>query len=436
MTAAEQQSDAGAIEFRRFDASPTDPQSIDWLHAAQSGFYEGRSTEEHINLSLKASETDGRVFTGVYDNGQGASALDTAVPVATYATMQHSLNTGGGRRVPVHQITSVTVRPTHRRRGLLRELMTDDLARARKGGLSVAALTATEASIYGRFGFGVSTFLHSVEVVTDERFRITGGTIGRMEMTDPRNLESWAPEIFDLFHAFTLGSLGRQHRYALSAAGLWGRKPEPDPDVRAAVHVSADGTRDGYVSYRFEGWDSDTPTVQIVDLVAATPEVYRELWRFLGSLDLVTLIKYGAASPADPLPWMLSDRRAYRVKAERDHLWLRILDTVGALQSRQWPRDGALTLCVQDPLGLAGGVFRIEVSDGSANVRDAGDASRASADVEVDIQTLSSLYLGATGDAVQALAAAGGIRELREGGTHDLEHLFATTRIPYCITGF
>jgi predicted acetyltransferase len=36
-------------------------------------------------------------------------------------------------------------------------MMTEDLALAKDDGVAIAALTASEASIYGRFGFGVAT---------------------------------------------------------------------------------------------------------------------------------------------------------------------------------------------------------------------------------------------------------------------------------------
>ena len=54
-------------------------------------------------------------------------------------------------------ITDVTVSPAHRRKGLLRRLITDDLADAARRGLPLAALTVSETTIYGRFGFGLST---------------------------------------------------------------------------------------------------------------------------------------------------------------------------------------------------------------------------------------------------------------------------------------
>ena len=61
----------------------------------------------------------------------------------------------------------IGVLPTHRRRGVTRELLDAQIAGAREQGIAVAALTASEATIYGRFGFGQSDVqLGAVEVDT------------------------------------------------------------------------------------------------------------------------------------------------------------------------------------------------------------------------------------------------------------------------------
>jgi predicted acetyltransferase len=50
----------------------------------------------------------------------------------------------------------VSVETTHRRRGILRRLVDHQLRAAAGRGVPVVVLTASEATIYGRFGFGVA----------------------------------------------------------------------------------------------------------------------------------------------------------------------------------------------------------------------------------------------------------------------------------------
>ncbi len=52
--------------------------------------------------------------------------------------------------------------------------------------------------------------------------------------------------------------------------------------VKVALHYGPDGGVDGYVSYKFAGWDTKPYTMEVLDLVAATGAAYLELWQFLG----------------------------------------------------------------------------------------------------------------------------------------------------------
>jgi hypothetical protein len=59
-------------------------------------------------------------------------------------------------RGPVAALTNVTVAPTHRRRGLLTEMITADLRATAERGEPVGILIASEYPIYGRFGYGAA----------------------------------------------------------------------------------------------------------------------------------------------------------------------------------------------------------------------------------------------------------------------------------------
>ncbi len=62
-----------------------------------------------------------------------------------------------GADLPCPGLTFVCVAPTHRRRGVLTGMMADMLRRAAAAGSPLAALWASEAAIYGRFGYGSAT---------------------------------------------------------------------------------------------------------------------------------------------------------------------------------------------------------------------------------------------------------------------------------------
>ena len=61
-------------------------------------------------------------------------------------------------------VTVVGVLPTHRRRGILRELMRAQLDDVHARGEPLAALWASEASIYGRYGYGLASLCGDMQI--------------------------------------------------------------------------------------------------------------------------------------------------------------------------------------------------------------------------------------------------------------------------------
>ncbi|WP_433876757.1 GNAT family N-acetyltransferase [Sinomonas atrocyanea] len=433
--------EAGRYEVHRFQAadsaSPEFPTTAEWIRAVNYGFYKKALADTHVAKTAAAYRVDDRELTGVYETGPGPEgALSSDRPVATFASMRKTLNAGYGRLVPAHLVTAVTVRTDHRRRGLLRRLMAEDLARAKADGVPVAALTASEASIYRRFGYGVATHERRVTVSTGPRFRLAVPTRGKVIAAEPAAMLPLAPAIFARAHRATPGSVDRQEQYTLHAAGQWERSSGgEDPGLRIAVHLAEDGTPDGYAAYRFRGWSHEPPTMDLLDLVAATPDAYLGLWDFLGSLDLIERVVWDEAPADDPLVWALEDSRVVRAETARDMLWLRILDVRAALEARHYAHDGELTLRVDDALGLSAGYYRLAVVDGTATVEALG-APDGEALLSLDIADLSSVYVG--GVSPVSLLQAGRIRtgESSPEAALALAQMLAVERPAHCLTHF
>ena len=53
-------------------------------------------------------------------------------------------------------VDNVTVLPTHRRRGIMTQLISAQLRQIHERGETLSALTASESLIYERFGYGVA----------------------------------------------------------------------------------------------------------------------------------------------------------------------------------------------------------------------------------------------------------------------------------------
>lgn len=112
-------------------------------------------TEEELADEAMLLERDRSLL--VEDGGQ---------VVATAGAFSFDLTLPGGATTPVAGVTSVGVLPTHRRRGLLREMMACQLDDVARRGEALAVLTASDAGIYGQFGYGVASHLLKVDIDT------------------------------------------------------------------------------------------------------------------------------------------------------------------------------------------------------------------------------------------------------------------------------
>ena len=424
-------------EFRTFPAAAPDGKADDqtrgWLEADSLGFHEPRQTAAALDRWATSQAADGQQLTGVYTAHAQTAGLHPDLPVATFASFERTINVGGDEPLPAHLISSVTVRPTHRRRGILRRMMTADLEKAHADGYALAGLTATEATIYRRFGFGVATSVHAVAVTTDYRFALAAEPAGHCELIDPKELVTVGPAVFEGFHRAHPGSVDRHDQLWTTVSGIVGENGDEDRKVRAAAHYDESGAIDGYVSYRFGGWAAKPWTLEVVDLVAQNDDAYLGLWEFLASVDLAERVTYEAAPVDDPLRWALTDWRVVKVTSVDDWLWLRVLDVVRAFEARGYVNDGEVVFGVTDALGYAEGRYRLRVTDGRAAVT-REDSGSGAVDVELDVWALSTLYLGAVDPSV--LKSAGQLVERTPGAVARLRSLLQPVAPVYGITHF
>jgi predicted acetyltransferase len=414
------------------EGDPTDARVAGWADALTRGFHMGRPQGKFRSAWLEHVRADGVVVRGAW---QAEPTIGPGtIPVATYASFDKTLNTGGAEPLqPLRMITDVTVAPTHRRRGLLRRLITDDLQDAVDRGVPLAALTVSEGAIYGRFGFGLATYSRRVQVDTTTRFALRelgDVTPGRVELVEP--MEAWpaVASVFERFHSTTRGSVERPEFYRTQLTGeLNAAQTSEDSDLRAAVHLGPDGEPDGHALYRHAGRSEEVPTVDVVDLVALTPAAYLRLWRFLADIDLVRRVRWNRAPMEDPLPWALVEPHVVKVAGVDDMLWVRVLDVPNALEARPWGADGSVVLEVDDPLGHAAGRWLVRTEGGRATVTRSDDP----AGVQLAADALGSLYLGG----VPVATLHGGGRLAGDGASlATLAAMADAGPTPYCITGF
>ncbi len=329
------------------------------------------------------------------------AAFDRGHVVATFGSYDLDLTMPGGTTVPMAGTTHVTVHPTHRRRGILTEMMRLHLDQAREREQPVAGLWASEERIYGRFGYGPAAYGQELSLPA---YTVTGAApdpaitvhpLTRAEATKvlPPLYESRRPDV--------AGSLVRtdtwwEHRILLDPTS-WRRGASAERQVMA----ERDGQPVGYLRFRLRPLDSwGEGETRVVELLAIDDDVRRALWHFATNVDLYRNVRWWNA-PLDE-PTLLEADRFRRVECRvMDSLWLRPLDIAPLLEARTYDRDGTVVLDVADRLGMAGGRFRLEVVGGSASVETTTDEP----DVEISVGELGRLLLGGT--SAVTLARAG-----------------------------
>src|SRR5438067_511273 len=100
---------------------------------------------------------DAQRFAQWIDIDRMHAAFDDGRIVGGAGAFSYRVSVPGGGSVGMGGTTVVGVLPTHRRRGVLTKMMRAQLEDCRARGEQGAYLWASEGTIYGRFGFGLSS---------------------------------------------------------------------------------------------------------------------------------------------------------------------------------------------------------------------------------------------------------------------------------------
>ncbi|MEV6069993.1 GNAT family N-acetyltransferase [Nocardia sp. NPDC052001] len=281
-------------------------------------------------------------------------------------------------------VSAVTVAPTHRRRGILRALYTEQHARTEAEGIPLTMFTASEGTIYGRFGYGPATV--ASEITIDRRkaeFRPGTPDPGGVRTATLADSQDHIREVYDRWRRLVPAGQDRPD----ANWNIWFGDPDRYRDGASTLFVLTHP--DGYVLYRRQ-WRDHESVALVSEFKAVTPEAHIALWRVLLSLDLLDKIEADLVDD-DPLPFLVTDPRLVRTKSRYDGLWARVMDVPAALTARTYREDLDTVLAVDDPFREAGGTFALRVRDGVAEC----ERTDRAAEIELGIDVLSSLYFGA-----------------------------------------
>lgn len=368
-----------------------------------------------------------------FEFDRSLAAFDGTQIVGTAIALSFRITVPGAGPQPTGAVTMVTVQPTHRRRGILTEMMRMQLQDIRERGEATASLWASESIIYRRFGYGMATLSERWSIErTRAGFAPPITDTGRMRVASPDEFKEAVPAIHDRAVARRPGMMPRTE--SMWAVRL--RDPEHWRGGASALFFALHSTGpvdDGYVMYRIRReWRDGIPnsTIVIVELAGANPDVDAVLFNYCCNIDLTTTVESWNRPVDDAIWWRLADPRRL-ARSPRDGLWLRIVDTPKALSARRYSAEGRIVVAVQDEfVGLAGGRFEVEGGPDGATCR----KTTRKADITLGPTELASLYLGAV--SARSLADAGRIVENSAGAIDRTDLMFDWRPAAWCSQDF
>ncbi len=380
-------------------------------------------TEEEIPA---AAEMDALVFGYHFDEsrlpqnrewfvlGQSVAAFEGSGLVGQTVLYPLDMSVPGGS-VTAACIGDVGVLPTHRRRGIMTEMMTRQLADAYERGLSISPLTASEATIYGRFGYGIAVEHERWTVERQHtafwRDYVSGGSLEIVQGDYAK------PVFLDVYRRAMEGRAG----VIQPPKPWWDGFFSDRGGANTSFYVRYRGHDvEGYVIYQIK-----SGAVIVRQLMAVTDVAYAALWRYCFDIDLPTKVKASYRPVDDPVIWMLTDYRGLK-RVVHDRTWLRLVDVPKALGARTYSQDGALVFEVFDDFcPWNRGTYELTGSPTGAECR----PTKKEPDLVLSAENLAIPYLG--GFAFTPLAKAGRVEERTQGALALADAMFATQLKPW-----
>ncbi|GGQ78418.1 UPF0256 protein [Couchioplanes caeruleus subsp. azureus] len=377
----------------------------------------------HHTPSREERDIEGAVF-----EPERSLVVEDAGTVVGHAAAYTRELTVPGAIVPAAHVTAVGVAPTHRRRGLLTRMMHRQLREVAAAGREpIAVLWASETRIYPRFGYGPAAQRLLMNVMTREIQLPAAVGDGRLRLVEPLASIAELTKVYEGLRATRTGWSNRDERWWRFVLADPASRREGATALQGVVYETADGPT-GYALWRTKSrWNDHGPDceVRVREVVAADPEAYLALWRFVLSIDLARTATVPYAAVDEPLQYLVDEPRRLG-STLADALWIRIVDLPRALTARRYAAPLDVVLDVTDPLLAPNtGRWRLTVdASGKAGCARTDDA----ADLACTVRELGTAYLGAVSPAT--LGAAGAVRELTPGALQAVSTAFRWHLLP------
>jgi predicted acetyltransferase len=375
-------------------------------------YFGGPLTEERVDRfkqvlpfdRMHAAFDDGKIV-----GGAGAFPFEFSVP---------------GAVLPCGGVTVVGVYPTDRRRGALRAMMDTQLRDIHEREEPIAALWASEETIYGRFGYGLAAWCGEIKLARPwTAYAAPFERRGQTRFVTPEEAATLFPPVWEALIRERPGVFRRSTEW-------WELRRLRMPDEESAnpkrfVALELDGSVQAYAIYRqFPSFEEGVSNarLEVSEVIGISPQATAEIWRFVLDIDWYGTLECEFLPLDHALFTLLATPRRMRFRMG-DSLWMRLVDVGRALSGRKYTNDGSVVFDVRDAVcPWNEGRWKLE----------GGVASRTDddADLALDVSALGSAYLGAVSFA--QLREGRRLEELREGGVRRADAIFEWRPLPWC----
>ena len=386
-------------------------------------FTEGPPSPELAAINRELLELDRSI--GVFDG---------PLMVGGASIFTFEMNVPGGL-VPLAGVSWVSVLATHRRRGVLSSMMRHQLHGLHEtGGEALAGLTASEAPIYGRFGYGPATKAVSMTIPRH------ANALRLPEGTDAVTLRLVSTaDTIDVCEEVCARQIHKRPG-AIVCTPAWARVHAADlAEWRSGgsrlrtVLAERGGEVVGFTRYRTKPGFSQgvhAGRVNVSGILADDAAAYAALLRYLVNIDLTSTTALGGLPPDAPVVHLLMDPRAAELSVD-DKLYLRLVDVDRALASRTYSTPLDLVIEVADVFcPWNDGRWRLSGDEKGAHC----ERTIATPDLALGVRELGAAFLG--GVTFTSLAAAGLVEERRGGALGEATRAFSTGLAPWLSYGF
>ncbi|MDI6029036.1 GNAT family N-acetyltransferase [Corticibacterium sp. UT-5YL-CI-8] len=371
---------------------------------------------------------DDAMIEGLFEPGRAFGAFHDGQLVGTTNSYSGEIRVPGNAWLPHAAVTHVGVLPTHVRRGVAKTLLHAQLRAARESGEPLATLRATEAGIYGNFGYAIANLSVAYEIDRARaRLRPEFRKPSETMFVEPDQAWALQARVYASQPDPRSGTISRPRYWWSANASRLSRSAVPT----YVVAHGRPGQETGYVRYRpldTSAWVASTNrTIVVDDLIAHDDETYAALISHLLSVDIAHRIQLPVCPADDLLPWLFTDWRSASVTNCLDETWLRLLDTQKALAGRSYEGPDAVVVEIIDPI-LTDNTVRLRIT------ADGVGRTHAAAQIVTDVATASTVYLG--GAKWWQMQHLRRLQVADASAVAALDRLFSVQRLPFSGTMF